>query len=54
MTANEGTNLGVNALLRGAVEESQRIAEYDERFKALWSACRARFMRPKKSPTTSV
>ena len=33
MTANEGTNLGVNALLRGAVEESQRIAEYDERFK---------------------
>ncbi|MBN1777473.1 MAG: DNA repair protein RecN [Clostridiales bacterium] len=35
MTASEGTNLGVNALLRGAVEESQRIAEYDDRFKAL-------------------
>jgi len=36
LTASEGTNLGVNALLRGAVEESQRIAEYDERFKALF------------------
>jgi len=35
LTASEGTNLGINALLRGAVEESQRIAEYDERFKAL-------------------
>jgi len=37
LTASEGTNLGVNALLRGAVEESLRIAEYDERFKALSS-----------------
>ncbi len=36
LTASEGTNLGVNALLRGAVEESQRIAEYGERFKALF------------------
>jgi DNA repair protein RecN (Recombination protein N) len=35
LTASEGTNLGVNALLRAAVEEGQRIAEYDERFKAL-------------------
>ena len=35
LTASEGTNLGVNALLRSTVEESQRIAEYDERFKAL-------------------
>ena len=36
LTASEGTNLGVNALMRGAVEESQRIAEYGERFKALF------------------
>lgn len=35
MTASEGTNLGVSALLRGAAEESQRIAEYDERFRTL-------------------
>ena len=35
LTASEGTNLGVNALLRAAVEEGQRIAEYDERFKTL-------------------
>ena len=35
LTASEGTNLGVNALLRGAVEESRRIDEYDERFKTL-------------------
>ena len=35
LTASEGTSLGVNALLRSAVEESQRIAEYDERFKTL-------------------
>ena len=35
LTASEGTNLGVNALLRSAVEECGRIAEYDERFKAL-------------------
>ena len=43
LTANEGTNLGVNALLRGAVEESQRIAEYDERFKALWERLQSAF-----------
>ena len=43
MTANEGTNLGVNALLRGAVEESQRITEYDERFKTLWERLQSAF-----------
>jgi DNA repair protein RecN (Recombination protein N) len=37
LTTSEGTNLGVNALLRGAVEESQRISEYGERFKTLFS-----------------
>lgn len=36
LTASEGANLGANALVRGAVEESQRIAEYGERFKALF------------------
>ena len=35
MTASEGTDLGVNALLRGAGEESKRIAEYGERFQTL-------------------
>ncbi|HPJ01221.1 MAG TPA: DNA repair protein RecN [Candidatus Limiplasma sp.] len=35
LTASEGIKLGVNALLRGAVEESQRTAEYGERLKAL-------------------
>jgi DNA repair protein RecN (Recombination protein N) len=37
LTASEGTNLGVNALLRAAVEESQRIAGYDARFQALFA-----------------
>ncbi len=35
LTASEGTNLGINALLRAAAEESQRITEYGEHFKAL-------------------
>ena len=35
LTASEGSNLGVNAQLRGALEESRRIGEYSERFKAL-------------------
>ncbi len=35
LTASEGTSLGVNAQLRGALEESKRIGEYSERFKAL-------------------
>ncbi len=35
VTANEGTSLGITALLRSALEESQRIADYDERFQAL-------------------
>ena len=35
LTASEGTNLGINALLRGALDESLRIADYDQRFKTL-------------------
>ena len=33
--ANEGTSLGIHALLRAALEESQRISDYDERFQTL-------------------
>lgn len=36
MTASEGANLGINALLRAAVEESRAIAAYGARFQALF------------------